>query len=515
MNGLHPTHRMQAIRTLPEITVTADGAPLPPELALTLAEVRVQQGLSVPALCELTFADPPGLQPLSNTLAPGAALEVRVTGHDAALFQGDVTAVEHVYQPTRGREVRVRAYDVLHRLRQRQRVRAHVEVTAQELAADLAADLGLAVEVAEPGPLWERLIQHRQSDLALLVDVAERCGLYLALRGATLHLLTLRGTGETLVLTLGESLLEARIEVNGDQSCRSVGVAGWDPLRAEAHQGRAATARVGLAVTASAPPVRMGGSGERHLTDEAVPDDGHATALAQAELDRRAAGEVTLWGVADGDTRLQPGARVEVAGVASTLAGRYVLTTVTHTIDARTGFISELSTVPPAPHARARGAITAPGVVTQIDDPEHLGRVQVALPSYGDVETGWMGVLSPGAGAAKGLVALPDVGDQVLVLFAHEDPARGVVVGGLYGVQGPPDGGIEDGAVRRYTLVTPGGQRIQLDDAACLIRLENSDGSFVELAPERVRIHAATDLEIEAPGRSLVIRAAQIDFERA
>ncbi len=159
--------------------------------------------------------------------------------------------------------------------------------------------------------------------------------------------------------------------------------------------------------------------------------------------------------------------------------------------------------------------MTSPGRVTRVDDPENLGRIQVSLPTFGDVETGWMGVLSPGAGAAKGLVTLPDVGDQVLVLFANEDPARGVVVGGLYGAQGPPDGGVEEGAVRRYTLVTPGGQRIRLDDTARLIRLENSDGSFVELGPERVLVHAVTDLQIEAPGKSLVIKAARVDFERA
>jgi hypothetical protein len=103
----------------------------------------------------------------------------------------------------------------------------------------------------------------------------------------------------------------------------------------------------------------------------------------------------------------------------------------------------------------------------------------------------------------------------VLVLFGHEDPARGVVAGGLYGTQGPPDGGVEEGAVRRYTLVTPGGQRLRFDDTGRLLRLENGDGSFVELGPERVVVHGEADMEIEAPGKALVIRAARVDFERA
>jgi phage baseplate assembly protein V len=191
-----------------------------------------------------------------------------------------------------------------------------------------------------------------------------------------------------------------------------------------------------------------------------------------------------------------------------------VLTTVTHTLDNRLGFVSEISTLPPTPHPRDKGAVVAPGEVTQIDDPDSLGRVKVSLPTYGDVETGWMGVVTPGAGAGKGFVTLPDVGDDVLVLFSHGDPARGVVLGGLYGTGGPPDSGIEGGAVRRYTLLTPGGQRVQLDDEGNKMRLENSDGSYVELAPGTVRLHAAADLEIEAPGKSVVIKGQTIDFRR-
>jgi phage baseplate assembly protein gpV len=206
---------------------------------------------------------------------------------------------------------------------------------------------------------------------------------------------------------------------------------------------------------------------------------------------------------------------VEVRGVAAALAGSYVLTAVTHTCDARKGFVSQIDTTPPPSRARATGAAASLGVVTQLDDPERLGRVRVSLPAYGDLETDWLGVLAAGAGAGKGLVALPDVGDQVLVLFAHEDTAQGVVLGGLYGVAGPPDAGLEDGAVRRYTLLTPGGQRLRLDDDRQLVRIENSDGSYLELAPDRVRLHARRDLEIEAPGRAVVIRGQSIDFERS
>jgi hypothetical protein len=101
------------------------------------------------------------------------------------------------------------------------------------------------------------------------------------------------------------------------------------------------------------------------------------------------------------------------------------------------------------------------------------------------------------------------------VLFAHEDPSQGVVLGGLYGAQKPPDTGIENGAVARYTLLTPGGQQAQLDDTRKAVHLANSDGSFVDISPEKIVVHANTDLFLEAPGRLVVIQGDKIDFRRA
>src|SRR5260221_2186516 len=351
---------------------------------------------------------------------------------------------------------------MLHRLRKRQSARAHVQVTLSDLAQEMVADLGVTVEANAKGRLWQHLIEHRQSDLELLVEIAERCGLYLALREDVLHLLTLQGIGDSVSLALGESLLEARIEVNSDPTCRVVEAAGWNPLRVETHQGRASDARVGRDVSAEAPPDVVGGTGQRNLVDEAAQDDLHAESLAQAELDQRAAREVTLWGIAEGNSALQPGTPIEVSGVADSLAGRYVLTSVTHTINERGGFTSEISTVPPTPHNRVRGVVAALCVVTQIDDPEHIVRVRQSLPTYGNVETDWMGIVTVGAGSGQGLGALPDSGDTVLGALIHEDPGEGVILGGLYGLQGPPDSGVENGVVRRYTLLTRGGHRIRL-----------------------------------------------------
>ena len=505
---------MRAVLGVTPLVVEIDGAALDDERLRELATARVRQRLSAPTACELSFRGAAGVVP-GELAAPGSELTLSALGHDEPLFTGDVTAVEHVYGPGGEHTLAVRAYDPLHRLRKSQRARALTEVTVEELAGELAAPLGLTVDAAEPGPLWQNLVQHRQTDLELLVVLAQRCGLYATVRGDVLHLLTLEGDGDALPLTLGEELLEARVELNGDRVVESVSAVGWDVLAAEPHSATASTPRSGRRVGAAVTAGSVGGTGELTLLDEHAGSDDHAAGLAQAELDARTAGAVTLWGLAEGDPRLRPGARVQVSGLRPDLDGEHVLTDVTHTADEQRGFVSAISTAPPEPRERPAAAVAALGQVTSVDDPESRGRVRVKMPAYGDVESDWLGVVTPAGGPDKGVVALPDVDDSVLVVLTHQDPAAGVVVGGLYGSGGPPDPGVTGGSVRRYTFRTPGGQFVLLDDEKRTVRLEDSTGSSIELSPERLVVHSAVDLTIEAPARAIVVRAMTVDFQQA
>ena len=506
---------MNAVVALTRVVVEIDGMELSDSASLCLEEVRVQQRLSEPGLCELRFhlqSDPQAELP---EVEVGASLEVSVGDARTGLFRGEVTALEYDYAVREGRTLRVRGYDRLHRLRKQQPVRTHVEFTPAELARELSADLGLSVEAQEEGPLSKWILQYAQSNLKLLVDVARRCGLYLVVRGDVLRLLTLEGYGDPIELTLGDNLLEARVEANADGACRSVSAKGWDPANVKAYESRADGARTGRSAAAEAAPDRFGNDGERTLAGEVFASDADASAVAQAELDRRSAREVTLRGVAEGDAALCPGCRVEVAGIERRFAGTYVLCEVNHRVDRRTGYVSEISSVLPQTSGREYCAAVAWGTVTSVDDPEQMGRVRVSLAAFGDVETDWAPVLSAGAGSGKGFVILPDVGDQVLLLFVNGELSQAVVLGGLYGSKGPGDYGVDDASVRRYTLGTSGGQKIRLDDSAQLIRLENKSGSYLEFSPEKFVLHAAVPVQISAPGNEVVISGKSIDFRQA
>lgn len=502
---------MSRIRTLPDLAIELNGARLIAERFRPLISVRVQQRLSQPTLCELRFAELPQNRP---DFSPGMALRVTLQDHTDPLFEGQVTATEFVHGPAGEFELHVRAYDRLHQLRKRQTVRAFTRLNLHDLARELTADLGVEVQADDAGPTTQQLLQYRHSDFDLLVDTAERYGYYWTLRGDVLHLTTLKGVGPRVTLELGRSLFEARFEVNSDSACEFVSASGWDLSRGEHHQGEASEARVGREVGMDVSPYEVGGSGELFLGGQAVQDSTQAQAVAQGELDGRVAREVLLEGVAEGDPKLRPGALVDTRGVTAGLEGLYVLTAVNHLCDAEHGYVCEIDTSPPPRRNRSHAAGIDLGVVTRVDDPDNLGRVRVSLPAFNNIESEWLCTLAAGGGRGKGLVMVPDVGDTVVVLFLQENPAQAMIIGGLYGAHGAPDPGVEGTAVRRYTFMTPGGQRISLDDAQQVVRIQNSDGSFIELAPKKVRLSAHADLEIEAPGRSVVIRGKFIDFVR-
>jgi uncharacterized protein involved in type VI secretion and phage assembly len=493
---------------LPALEIRLGGEPLPAAALPFVESVRVRQALSVPAQCELVLADPRGTL-ARDGVAPGTSLEIRAGPPESPpLFEGDVTAVEFSHGARRDLRLRIRAYDLLQRLRERQPVRAHAGASAAELARELTADLNLEVDAAGPTPSWKHRVQHGQTDLELLADLAARSGLYLAVRGRTLHLATLEGFGDALPLAYGESLLEADVELNARGLHRTVRGAGWNARDPIPHTATAASARSGRASAASVSPP----SPERILPDVSAEVDAHVEGQAQALLDAGAAREVVLRGVASGDARLRPFAKVELQGLAPSLTGTYVLTEVTHTIDAERGYLSELSTAPPPVPLQTAGAGVALGVVTEVDD--RTGRVKVQLPAHADVETDLLPICTLGAGGKKGLTLVPDVGDSVLLLYTHGDPAESVVIGGLYGADGPPDAGVESGRVQRFSLHSRAGHLVVLDDARKLLRLQDPTGSFLELGPDGVHLHAAAPLTLEAPGKAIVIRGDAVDFER-
>jgi len=504
------------MQTLPRVSIELDGSAISGADMSNIADIRVQRSLSLPAVCEITFFSPAESFSTSGAMTPGKSLRVSVNDDASSLFDGQVTAVQQVYGADGARQVRLRGYDKLHILRKRQPVRALVQMTLSDLLSELTGELNISVELAENSTLLPRIIQFEQTDFDLLSRYVQENGLYFTLQSGTLRVFTLEGSGEAVELKLGANLLEAQAEMNAEHACRGVKATGWDTTRAEAFSAAAASGRSGRSVDAQIDASAFTGSMERFLVDRAVFDESQAQTISQSELDWRTGREISLWGVTDGNANLVPGVPLNVTGLSTNLSGKYILGSVTHTIDTTKGFISEISTLPPTPISHLHRSLATLGIVTKVDDPEKFGRVCVKLPNYNDVETDWLQVLTAGAGIGKGLLAIPDVEDSVLVFFPNGELTQGIVMGGLFCAMQREDfdWGVDEARVKRFSLITGGGQKMTFDDTGKKLRVENSDGSFIEMSPEKVHLHAQRDLQIEAPGRAITIKGKTIDFEQ-
>jgi phage protein D/phage baseplate assembly protein gpV len=500
--GLHPPARL-AIRL--------GGRPLAAELAARVTLCLVRQALGSPAAAELDLMDPP--RGALDGVAHGAGLDIALAD-GRVLFAGRIGAIEYERDGAGGATLRLRAWDALQPARQSRRVRVLEKVSPGSLARDIAAGLGLPCHAAEDGPERARLVQRGESDLALLVAFAGEAGLHPVLRDGTLLLAGLDGHGAPVRLAPGAGLLRVRLSAGNERALARAEASGWDPRTLRLWRGTAATARqdaeemqeTGLFALPT-PPVQP-------LPGRVFETAAEAEAAAQAALDTATALAATASGLAEGDPAIAPGRPLLIEDTFSPVAeGRHVVTVALHRIDAAAGYVTEFDTTPPArPAAPGIPAVLA-GTVTDAADPDGQGRCRVALDALEAAETGWLPVLSPGAGAGKGLAALPERGDRVLLLFPDGAADRGVVLGGLWGEAALPRGaGARRG--RPFVLRTAGGQTLVLGERNGSARLETASGSRLDLAPGLVRLTAAGDLTLEAPGRTLTLRARAIEMEQ-
>jgi hypothetical protein len=72
--------------------------------------------------------------------------------------------------------------------------------------------------------------------------------------------------------------------------------------------------------------------------------------------------------------------------------------------------------------------------VTNLGDAEHAGMLRVKFPTLdASLVSAWARFVAPSAGPdGRGLVMLPEIGDEVLVGFEEGDLHRPVILGGLY-----------------------------------------------------------------------------------
>ncbi|GAA1135953.1 VgrG-related protein [Ornithinicoccus hortensis] len=534
--------------------IEVDGRALPQDIAGLLTEAYVDDSQRLPDMFALRFRDTGRTVVAKSGAKIGAKVRISVQTVDARspvlLMVGEVTAVEAEFD-SGGSFTVIRGYDPAHRLFHGRRTVAYTQVTASDVVRTVVQRAGLTVgKITKTTTVHDQVSQSGQTDWDFLEGLAREEGMDLWAREGKVHFDRPEaassapaaggpGARVPLALRLGQDLVRARVALSSAQQVKDVEVRGWD---VQTKKGLTATKpaktdSIDLPDMDAQKLAKVFGNATYVSTD--VPFG------VQAEVDRAAtslAEEVagsfaSVEGLVRGNPALCANCAITLAGLGSPFDGKYTVSSTRHRFDS-TGYLTTFSVAGRNDRTMLGLASSGPaavdgsgrrgpvvGVVSDVNDPDKIGRVRVSMPWLdADYVSPWARTVHAGAGKERGWLVLPEVGDEVLVDFERGDPRRPYVLGGLYnGLDAPPskggpvvDGG--KGEVNRRSMVSRLGHRVDLLDQKGQsdgVTVQTADDKLVltlDAATTKITLHSDGTVQIEGT-QGIVVDAANANLD--
>ncbi len=506
--------------------VEINGSPLPVDLVPMLVSADVEDSQRLPDLFTVRFRDPERIVLSKSGAKVGGAITIKVSTAQSTspvtLIEAEITALELEFDAG-GTFTIIRGYDAAHRLFRERRTVSYVQMTASDVATKVAQRAGLKVgTVDSTATVFPVVSQAGQTDWELLTQLARDTGSDLTVRKGEFSFRAPSPTGSPTVLTFGEQLIRFRSVLTSAQQVKQVEVRGWNVAEKQTLSGTAPAKASTVDLPTVKPTDMASAFGDPTYVSADVPyrTQNEVDQAAKALADEKASAFAEFEGVALGNPALKAGGKVDLHGLGEPFEGTYTITSSRHRFDPVTGYTTGITVTGKQDRSLlglasggSRSRQTPPGVVialvTDVKDPDNQGRVKLKFPWLSDdYVSDWARVAYQGAGKRRGWIAMPEVGDEVLVAFELQDFDRPMVLGGLYnGIDTMPpgpndlvDGG--SGAINRRSLVSREGHRIDLLD-------QTGSKEGVRLATEDEKLEILIDktnttITVKADGTVLI-----------
>lgn len=503
--------------------IRVDGQSIPD--TMEIEEARVEQSVVLPDRLVVRILDPDFEILDGTTFAIGKELEIRMGWGDdpEPISTGEIVAIE-VEQPSpeERHTLVITALDKAHRLARSVHVETYLKVSDSDLVRKVASRHGLSAVADTITTKHDHVVQS-ETDYAFMSRLARRNGYDWWVSGKKLYFKESAKTGSGPKLVWGETIRTFKARFTSSEATDAVEVRGWDVKTKKAivgtHRRESVSTTTADIGEPNAKKATSQFKGERFRGLIPVHDKGHADDAAKAIAVTATSSEVQARGEVLGMPTLKAGVEVTIEGAGNRLNGKYLVTSADHIMSGRSGYITRFE----SGGKRAAGLVdllgrrsdgdalwngSRPviGLVTNLNDPEKIGRVKVKFPTAGDdIESDWARVMGLGAGKQRGLMILPEINDEVLVVFEHGDVSRPIVIGGLWnGVDKPPlsdTDSIKDKKVLGRTITSRSGNRIELIDGGKpkeeKIVLTTSGGKAVlELTDDGVKLTSDGDITV-------------------
>lgn len=509
-----------------QIDLRVDGRELLSHWYDALSDLRVEQSIQVPGTFTLRFEDADFALIDSKTFDFGSSVTMAV-GYDRPhhLMTGEVTSIGVDPNADGIHELVVTGFAEGHRLGRGVRVETYVNQKISGVVSAIAGQHKLSTSGVKSTPGVEEHLIQSESDYAFLHRLARMAGFVWWVTDGVLHFQAPDKGTRGPDLRWGEELTRFKARFSSAESSRNVEVRGWDADGARAVVGTSrGTGSLESGATAAL-ATRLASKGPHHNRDRfngsvGVLDLDEARAVADGIARRARSTLAQARGEATGDPQIYAGANVKLSGLGNELTGQYLVTSAQHIVGGGRRYTTrfqcggeEGSAIPDILGGAARNGHTWPttqvvvGIVSNLSDPDKLGRVKVKLPTLGDdVESHWARLVTAGAGKERGFQVRPEIDDEVLLAFEHGDIRRPFIIGGLWSKKSPPPNTSDLAANQVSSRVwkTRNGHRVELIDedgqSGRMIIALGDERAELCLGTDKVALTAVPNIEIHTDG---------------
>lgn len=449
--------------------------------------------------------------------------EYAVEGAERREFQGTIYDVSFDFKANYVCQITLHGISNSFKLDQATANKVYKNVKRSDIAKDIIAGAGLNADVAASKATEEWVYCYNETRWDYLKRFARSEGHWLYLDGDKVVVKS-PTSGDSGKLQWGKDLgsMRASIRTRGNRSI----VRGWDYKKKAAivEKSQSSTELSSAARVAnkeaSKAPFSDEGYVDIRLSGLAAKEQFSTAAVASSE------GKMSRMAAVRGQSNapgLKVGFIVEIDGSGPAWNSKYLVTKVEHAIDFG-GYYNHFDAIPldvahpewQDPNPAINDFLT--GIVTNLDDPEGLGRVKVKFPTLddggNDLESHWARVSSQYAGKERGIFFLPELDDEVICCFERGDIQRPIIIGSLWNGKDKPTmagaaAAAKDNNIK--TIYSRSGHQITFSDESgkeSIKIIDKSSGNLIiiDTKEQKISIVSDKDVAVEA-GKDISLTA--------